>query len=169
MVLSVLPFLFCFAVISFTHSTASFIAHYSISRSTEHIVPLPIESRSLGVETSPRFLMTTNTQTITIVDGTLASMEFVWDEDKAATNRAKHGVSFEDAKTVFYDPLYIDFYDPDHSDEENRYIIVRESRAGRLLIVAYTERDDLIRLISAREATQGEREAYEEHENKNER
>ena len=89
-------------------------------------------------------------------------MEFEWDEDKAAANLAKHGVSFEEAGTVFDDPLYVDFYDTDHSAEEHRYIIIGESRQGRLLIVSYTERADVTRLISAREVTRSEREAYEE-------
>ena len=88
-------------------------------------------------------------------------MNFEWDENKAAANRSKHGVSFEEAKTVFDDRLYVDFYDPDHSDEEDRYIIIGSSRRGRLLIVSYTERGDAIRLISAREVTRGEREVYE--------
>jgi len=74
----------------------------------------------------------------------------------------KHGVSFEEAKTVFDDPLYIDFYDPDHSENEVRYLIVGASDQGRLLIVSYTERGDSIRLISTREVTRGEREAYED-------
>jgi uncharacterized DUF497 family protein len=89
-------------------------------------------------------------------------MEFEWDEDKAAANLAKHGVSFEEAQTVFDDPLYVDFYDPDHSIAEHRYIIIGESQARRLIIVSYTERDGKIRLISAREVTRSEREAYEE-------
>jgi len=89
-------------------------------------------------------------------------MEFEWDEEKAAANLAEHGVSFEEARTVFDDPLYVDFYDPDHSSEEHRYIIIGESRHGRLLLVSYTERDKVTRLISAREVTRGEREAYEE-------
>ncbi|MEG4803956.1 BrnT family toxin [Microcoleus sp. ARI1-B5] len=89
-------------------------------------------------------------------------MNFEWDENKAAANQSKHGVSFEEAKTVFDDRLYVDFYDPDHSDEEDRYIIIGASRRGRLLIVSYTERGDAIRLISAREVTRGEREVYEE-------
>ncbi|MFK0731466.1 MAG: BrnT family toxin [Gloeotrichia echinulata GP01] len=69
-------------------------------------------------------------------------MKFDWDENKATANLSKHGVSFEEAKTVFNDPFYIDFYDPDHSYEEDRYIIVGESAQGRLLIVSYTERGD---------------------------
>ncbi|NJM20783.1 MAG: BrnT family toxin [Richelia sp. RM2_1_2] len=89
-------------------------------------------------------------------------MQFDWDKNKAARNQSKHGVSFEEAKTVFDDPLYVDFYDPDHSQDEERYLIVGESNRGRLLIVSYTERGDSIRLISAREVTQTERKAYEE-------
>jgi hypothetical protein len=89
-------------------------------------------------------------------------MKFEWDENKATANLSKHGVSFEEAKTIFDDPLYVDFYDPDRSYEEDRYIIVGESSQSRLLIVSYTERGDTIRLISAREVTRAEREAYEE-------
>ena len=89
-------------------------------------------------------------------------MEFTWDEKKAAANLAEHGVSFDEAKTVFDDPLYVDFYDPDHSYDEHRYLIVGESRQSRLLIVSYTERGDSVRLISAREVTVSERKAYEE-------
>jgi uncharacterized DUF497 family protein len=89
-------------------------------------------------------------------------MEVEWDEEKAAANLAKHGVSFAEAKTVFDDPLYVDFYDPDHSSEEQRYIIIGASPQGRLLLVSYTERADAARLISARDVTRGEREAYEE-------
>lgn len=89
-------------------------------------------------------------------------MQFGWDENKAASNLSKHGVSFEEAKTVFDDPLYVDFYDPDHSEDEERYLIVGESNRERLLIVSYTERGNSIRLISAREVTRTEREAYEE-------
>ena len=89
-------------------------------------------------------------------------MEFEWDEEKAAANLTKHGISFEEAKTVFDDPLYVDFYDPDHSSDEHRYIIIGESQQRRLIIVSYTERGDIIRLISAREVTKSERETYEE-------
>ena len=67
-----------------------------------------------------------------------------------------------EAKTVFDDPLYIDFYDPDHSDDEDRYIIIGESQQRRLLIVSYTERDHKTRLINTREVTPREREDYEE-------
>ena len=89
-------------------------------------------------------------------------MRFNWDENKAVSNRSKHGVSFEEAKTVFDDPLYVDFYDPAHSEEEDRYLIVGESNQRRLLIASYTERGNLIRLISAREVTRTERKVYEE-------
>jgi uncharacterized protein len=89
-------------------------------------------------------------------------MRFEWNESKAASNVLKHGVSFEEAKTVFDDPLYVDFYDPAHSDDEDRYLIVGASDRRRLLIVSYTERGSLIRLISAREVTRTEREVYEE-------
>ena len=89
-------------------------------------------------------------------------MKFEWDEEKAAANLAEHEVSFNEAKTVFDDPLYVDFYDPDHSYDEHRYLIVGESQHRRLLIVSYTERGDAVRLISAREVTAAERKAYEE-------
>jgi uncharacterized DUF497 family protein len=89
-------------------------------------------------------------------------MEFEWDESKARVNLSKHNVSFDEAKTVFDDPLYIDFYDPDHSDDEERYIIIGQSQQHRLLIVSYTEREHKTRLISAREATRKEKDAYEE-------
>jgi uncharacterized protein len=89
-------------------------------------------------------------------------MKFDWDENKAVRNLSKHGVSFDEAKTIFDDPLYVDFYDSDHSDEEERYLIIGQSSQGRLLITSYTERNRSIRLISARVVTPSEREAYEE-------
>jgi uncharacterized protein len=89
-------------------------------------------------------------------------VDYEWDEAKSASNREKHGVSFEEAATVFGDPVYVDFYDPDHSVDEHRYLIMGQSTAGRLLIVSYTERDEVVRLISAREVTSSERRAYEE-------
>ncbi len=89
-------------------------------------------------------------------------MEFEWDENKAKANLSKHRVSFNEAKTVFDDLLYIDFYDPDYSDDEDRYIIIGGSQQRRLLIVSYTERENKIRLISARKVTKREREDYEE-------
>jgi len=89
-------------------------------------------------------------------------MQFEWDNGKAARNIGVHGVSFDEAKTVFDDPLFLIAPDPDHSIGERRYIIMGESSAGRLLVVAYTEKDQITRLISARTATRGERRNYEE-------
>jgi uncharacterized DUF497 family protein len=89
-------------------------------------------------------------------------MEYDWDKRKAARNLSKHGVAFEEAVTVFDDPLFVIFEDPDHSGRENRYIIVGESNRQRLLVVAYTERLERIRIISARKATPAERKTYEE-------
>lgn len=89
-------------------------------------------------------------------------MEFEWNESKAASNLSKHGVSFEEAKTVFDDLLYVDFFDPDHSEEEERYLIIGQSNREHLLIVSYTERGNSIRLISARVVTRAERETYEQ-------
>ena len=89
-------------------------------------------------------------------------MSFQWDEQKARANLEKHGISFEEAATVFGDSLYVDFYDPDHSSEEQRYIILGVSTEGRLLMVSYTQRGEVVRLISSREVTSAERKAYEE-------
>jgi uncharacterized DUF497 family protein len=85
-------------------------------------------------------------------------MQFAWDENKAATNLAKHGVSFEEAATVFGDLLSDTFDDPDHSAEEHRFVIIGMSEKGRMLIVAHTDEGEAVRLISAREPTRGERE-----------
>ncbi len=89
-------------------------------------------------------------------------MEYEWDNNKVVTNLSKHGVSLEEAKTVFDDLLYVDFYDPDHSYNEHRFILLGESIQDRLLFVSYMERNNVIRIISAREATQSERKAYEQ-------
>lgn len=88
-------------------------------------------------------------------------MEFEWDTEKAASNLAKHGVSFAEAMTVFADPLEIMIADPDHSDSEFRFVSIGASATGRLLVVAYTERGGRTRIISAREATPKERRQYE--------
>jgi uncharacterized DUF497 family protein len=88
-------------------------------------------------------------------------VEFEWDEEKAALNYKKHGVGFDEAATVFDDLFNIDFYDPKHSIEEHRFLIVGESNLQRLLIVSFAERDDKIRIISARELTPKERRNYE--------
>lgn len=89
-------------------------------------------------------------------------MQFEWNEKKAARNLQKHGVAFDEAQAVFEDPLFVDYYDSDHSTDEHRYLIVGESQQGRLLIVSYTEHDEVTRLISAREVTPKERNFYEE-------
>ena len=89
-------------------------------------------------------------------------MQFEWDEEKAEANLKKHEVSFEEAQTVFADPLFLIFADPDHSIEENRFIIMGESTENKLLVVSFVERPPVTRLISARKATRAERKNYEE-------
>ncbi len=88
-------------------------------------------------------------------------MQFEWDPEKAKSNRGKHGVSFEEALTVFYDPLSATFDDADHSVGEQRLITVGFSSRGRLLFVAHTERGRVLRIISARLATAHERKKHE--------
>ena len=89
-------------------------------------------------------------------------MRYAWDPVKAARNRAKHGVTFEEAATVFRDSLSVTGLDPDHSTLEERWLTFGVSTAGRLLVVAHMEDGDTIRIISARPATPGERKIYEE-------
>ena len=93
---------------------------------------------------------------------TLFPVEFEWDPKKAALNLRKHGISFDEAATVFGDLLGTTVPDPDHSLTENRYITIGMSNRRRLVMVAHTERRERIRIISARELTRSEREAYEE-------
>jgi uncharacterized DUF497 family protein len=88
-------------------------------------------------------------------------MQFEWDPNKAKENLTKHGVSFDEAVTAFYDPLSATFDDPDHSENEQRYITIGFSSQGRLLVVAYAERGGDIRIISARCATAHERKKHE--------
>jgi uncharacterized DUF497 family protein len=91
------------------------------------------------------------------------SVRFEWDERKAAANLSKHGVSFDEASTVFADPLAAIFDDEEHSQHEVREILIGHSVFQRLLLVSFTERGgDLIRIISARKATRRERKDYEE-------
>ena len=89
-------------------------------------------------------------------------IKFEWDPVKAKMNLTKHGVAFREAATVLRDPLGITIFDPDHSDEEDRFITFGFSAAGRLLMVAHAERGKRIRIISARGLTRAEREAYEQ-------
>jgi uncharacterized protein len=89
-------------------------------------------------------------------------MEFEWDSRKAVANDRRHNVSFQEAATVFGDPLAITFEDPDHSIDEKRYITFGLSRQERLLVVSHTHRRDRTRIISARPMTRKERRIYEE-------
>ena len=90
------------------------------------------------------------------------ALEFEWDPAKAELNLKEHGVSFDEATTVFRDALSITIADPDHSDSEDRFIDIGMSHREQLLVVSYTERKDKIRIISARRATRTERKSYEE-------
>ena len=87
---------------------------------------------------------------------------FEWDGRKATANLRKHGVSFEEAATVFSDPLSLSIPDPDHSEDEERFLLVGTSFQAQLLVVAHSEHGDRVRVISARAATARERRAYEE-------
>ncbi|MEW5745517.1 MAG: BrnT family toxin [Nitrospirota bacterium] len=88
-------------------------------------------------------------------------MQFEWNREKAKKNKRKHGVSFDEAITAFYDPLSATFDDPDHSLGEERFITVGYSSRWRLLVVSHTERGSVIRIISARLATAQERKRHE--------
>ena len=90
------------------------------------------------------------------------TLRFEWDPRKAKVNLAKHGVSFEEAVTVFGDSLGRITDDPRHSETEERYVLLGESARRRLLAVMFTERGQAIRLVSARKATRTERREYEE-------
>ena len=89
-------------------------------------------------------------------------MDFEWDPRKAEINLRKHGVSFTEAGTVFGDDFAITVPDPDHSNDEDRYITIGWSDRRRLLMISHTDRGDRIRIISARELTKVERKEYEE-------
>ena len=89
-------------------------------------------------------------------------MDFEWDEAKANSNLAKHGLDFAEAATIFGDPLAITFFDPDHSDEEDRYLTIGMSINNRVVIVSHTDREQAVRIISARVATKAERKGYED-------
>lgn len=87
---------------------------------------------------------------------------FQWDPAKAAANLRKHGVSFEEARTVFYDELAVQFFDPEHSSNEERFLLLGMSSEANLLLVCHCERagGDIIRIISARKATRNESRHY---------
>ena len=89
-------------------------------------------------------------------------MKIEWDPKKAKSNLDKHGVSFEEAATALSDPMAATGADPDHSLTEERYVTFGVSGKGRLVVVSHTEKDQTIRIISARKASKGERELYEE-------
>lgn len=88
--------------------------------------------------------------------------EFEWDPAKERSNRRKHGVSFDEATTVFADPFSLNMPDPSHSVGEERFLVLGRSSKARLLMVAYAERGPRTRLISARKASPGERHLYDE-------
>lgn len=87
-------------------------------------------------------------------------MRFEWDPKKAKKNLEKHGVSFEEAATAFGDPQSLTDYDPDHSNDEDRFVLLGATHARRLVVVAHTDRGESVRLISARLATRRERRTY---------
>ena len=91
----------------------------------------------------------------------MGNSEFEWDEEKAQSNLKKHGVSFEEAATIFNDPKVATISDPDHSEDEERYVSIGMSVIMRLLSVIHTFRKERIRLISARKATKAEKKNYE--------
>jgi len=91
-------------------------------------------------------------------------VQFEWDPEKAAANLKRHRVSFSEAAGVLEDPLSTTFPDEAHSEQEMRFLTIGASHRGRVLVVAHTERNDTIRIISARRATRREREFYEQGE-----
>jgi len=92
----------------------------------------------------------------------MSAFQFTWDESKNRINLKKHGIGFDEAQTVFFDDLAIEYYDPDHSDAEDRFILLGMSQSSKILVVChcYREKDAIIRIISARKATKKERKAY---------
>ena len=89
-------------------------------------------------------------------------MKFQWDPRKATKNVARHGISFREASTVFGDPLASTILDPDHSADEARLLTIGRSTAGQLIVVSHTDREDEVRIISARLGTRGEKKRYEQ-------
>ena len=97
------------------------------------------------------------------MEGLEVNFNFVWDSKKARKNKLKHGVSFEEALSVFADPLAKIFGDEEHSAVERREIIIGHSEQRRLLLVSFMDKENSVRIISARKATRQEREDYEEN------
>jgi uncharacterized protein len=93
----------------------------------------------------------------------MEDIEFEWDDKKAIGNLDKHGVSFEEGATIFNDPLIATIVDPGHSASEDRFVSIGTSIQNRILVVVHTFREERIRLISCRKATNTERNAYENH------
>ena len=89
-------------------------------------------------------------------------MQFEWDAEKAASNLKKHGVSFQEAATAFGDPFSATIADPDHSEDEDRYVLLGQTYQGRLIVVVHTDREETVRIISARLASSRERKSYEQ-------
>jgi len=94
----------------------------------------------------------------------IGQLSFTWDENKILKNHRKHGVSFEEARAVFYDDHALEYFDPDHSRQGDRFILLGMGIAARVLVVChcYRSQGGVIRIISARKATSNERLAYEE-------
>jgi uncharacterized protein len=90
------------------------------------------------------------------------ALRFEWDSRKALLNKRKHGVTFEQASTIFGDPLSITIPDPAHSIGEDRFITIGTSANNKLIVVVHTDHDEIIRIISDRKATAGERRQYEQ-------
>jgi len=90
-------------------------------------------------------------------------IKFEWDKSKASSNKRKHGISFEEAQSVFYDDFAIQFFDDENSDVEDRFLILGHSNHSRVLLICHCEKDsgNLIRIISARKATTNERKLYQ--------
>jgi uncharacterized DUF497 family protein len=90
------------------------------------------------------------------------TLQFEWDSNKAQLNKKKHGITFEEASTIFGDSLSITIHDPAHSIGEDRFVTIGTSANGKLIVAVHTERDDIIRIISARNANRNERRQYEQ-------
>jgi uncharacterized DUF497 family protein len=92
----------------------------------------------------------------------MTDIHFEWDSAKAKSNKKKHGITFEEAKTIFYDPHAIQYFDPDHSGSEDRFILLGLSSQLNVLIVChcYREKESIVRIISARKADKNERKDY---------